>query len=389
MQKIVSSNIIPFFLIIMSVESISITGMGVILPFVREEFQLTVALLGVVGGAIPIGMLFTFVIGKLSDRFRKINLIRTGNLIFSLSSISIFFVRDLQLLVIFLVLEGIGISFLESSINPLMIETNFERGGMMLNFLHGAWGIGAVLGPILATYVLSVGLNWRILYLLYSVMHLIVFSVSFFFSRNSLENVGLSANTIDQKRNLKGNKFWLLILLVLTALFISSSHSGTTTWLPSYLILNKNFSPELAGITLSFFVFFLTIGRFILAFFVDRFDYSLIILFYSLVASVLVFIALTIAPSEASIVFWCAAGFFVAPNLPTILAKANTVFSQYRGFITGILLTSMAIGGFLSAWIIGTLTQFYSMYVGMLFIVIALMIIVVLQIIEKLLSIAN
>ena len=389
MQKIVSSNIIPFFLIIMSVESISITGMGVILPFVREEFQLTVALLGVVGGAIPIGMLFTFVIGKLSDRFRKINLIRTGNLIFSLSSISIFFVRDLQLLVIFLVLEGIGISFLESSINPLMIETNFERGGMMLNFLHGAWGIGAVLGPILATYVLSVGLNWRILYLLYSVMHLIVFSVSFFFSRNSLENVGLSANTIDQKRNLKGNKFWLLILLVLTALFISSSHSGTTTWLPSYLILNKNFSPELAGITLSFFVFFLTIGRFILAFFVDRFDYSLIILFYSLVASVLVFMALTIAPSEASIVFWCAAGFFVAPNLPTTLAKANTVFSQYRGFITGILLTSMAIGGFLSAWIISTLTQFYSMYVGMLFIVLALMIIVVLQIIEKLLSIAN
>ena len=112
-------------------------------------------------------------------------------------------------------------------------------------------------------------------------------------------------------------------------------------------------------------------------------------LFSSLLAALLVVIALTLVSLVASIVFWCVAGFFIAPNLPTLLARANTLFPQHRGFVTGTIFTSMAMGGFLSAWIIGTLTQFYSIYVGMLFIVLALTIIALLQIIEKALAAAN
>jgi len=96
MQKI-ANRITLLCLIIMTIEPISVTGIGIILPAINEEFQLSPTLLGVVGGAMPIGMLFTFAVGKLSDKFRRILVIQMGNLIVSLSTFFIYFTQDLPL----------------------------------------------------------------------------------------------------------------------------------------------------------------------------------------------------------------------------------------------------------------------------------------------------
>lgn len=368
--------------------SIPMVSIGVVLPFIRKELMLAESSLGIVAGASSLGLLFTFLSGRLSDKFGRTTILRAGNIIILASTSTIYLIGNSTSLIALLFSLGVGVSFIESSINPIMAEVYCEWRGKAINLVHSVWATGAVIGPTLATTLLSTGQNWRIFYLIFSAMYSIVTGISFVLSRrlrhararSPKKNVVRGAHT----NELKIAELELLILLALAAFLTSGVHAGVASWLPSYLIINEGVSVESAGFTFALFVAFIGIGRFISAFYVDRFGHSFVIFASSALAATSTAVALLMRSTLAVATFWCLAGFFLSPCLPTLVARTNVAFPARAGYTTGILYTSMAVGGFVSTWLIGTLAQSFSLDVGMSTVAVLLTLIVVLQIVERL-----
>lgn len=62
-------------------------------------------------------------------------------------------------------LLGLGIGLIDAGINTYIAD---QRNANLIGILHAFYGIGALLGPALATTLLLVGLGWRFIYLVFA-----------------------------------------------------------------------------------------------------------------------------------------------------------------------------------------------------------------------------
>jgi MFS family permease len=358
------------------------TSIAIILPVVRKELMVTESSLGLIGGAASLGMLLTFIAGRLSDRFGRLVILGAGNLTMIFGTGIAYFAHDSTLLFVAIFLQSVGVALIESSINTMMAEIHAGSSGRALGIYHGVWAMGAITGPALLTYMISVNLDWHHFYLAYSLAYALVFGSSFVI----LKKIAYSSKSRILKRGptkMTATELRLVVLFIFAAFLVSGVHTGIGAWLSSYLIIGKGFSIEWAGTTFILFMASVGIGRFVSASFVDRLGYRNVMFAASILAATSILIALTMNVSVFLIGSWCVAGLFLSPCLPTLVTRANVTFPAKAGFITGIIFTFMAVGGFVSTWFIGILIQSFSLYVGMVFIALELIMIATLQIVER------
>jgi fucose permease len=142
-------------------------GLGVLLPSILTTYNLTPAtvtllFLSQVGGYIIAALASSMISGR-------IGLGRTLLLAaISLTSALIVYALTTHwlIMVAFGIFLGLGIGLIDAGINTFVASD--RRNANLMGFLHGFYGIGALLGPAIATTLLAFGISWRLIYLIFA-----------------------------------------------------------------------------------------------------------------------------------------------------------------------------------------------------------------------------
>lgn len=337
------------------------------LPVIIKDFDITIGIAGTIFAANAAGTFIGVLVGGyISDILGRKPVIILGCILYSSGFALTAATRNWIILLAVLFMTGVGRGFINTCFNALIAEINPHRRGAALNTLHGIYGVGCLIGPMLAGLVLSLNYGWRPVY--YGAALIWVFFMLLIIPIKYPTVSRVKDKAIKEKIN-RGSTFKSIIIspVLIMLFFVSFIYNGAATglvgWINTYLE-GINFSVILGAGMVSVFYLGLTIGRFGCRYLSEKIGYSRTIM--SCALGCFVFYPFTIFASSpimiAAGVFF--SGLFFSGLHPTGLAYANSLFPSVSGTVTGLLSTAMSLGAMSVPWLIGLVAEKTNFKVG-------------------------
>lgn len=266
-------------------------GLGVLLPSILATYSLTPATITLLFLSQVTGYTIAALTSSLlSSRMGLARMLLLASI--TLTSALVIYALTTHWLVMVAsgTLLGLGIGLIDAGINTYI--ANDQRNANLMGLLHGFYGIGAFLGPTVATTLLALGLSWRLVYLVFAgVVGLMVAGTLWaVLHKYKPMTVRVTASGTDAGENLR---LALRTPTVLVAGLLLLVYVGTEASLGNwaYSVHVSRGTPELvAGYSVSAYWLGLTIGRLGMGRVVDRLgavrtvDLSLALLTIGLIA---------------------------------------------------------------------------------------------------------
>ena len=166
---------------------------------------------------------------------------------------------DMSLVLVGSALLGFGVGGIDSSLNAYM---TLRHGPREMHALHGFFGVGAALGPLIARGAFSVDLSWRVLYLALGLLWL---GTAVRFSTDEELDVAHTDQTNGAGDQEPTHARLATVLLLSYFAFYVSAEVIMGQWSFSLLTEERGVSGNLAGVATAGFWGGLTIGRFALS----------------------------------------------------------------------------------------------------------------------------
>ena len=196
-----------------------------------------------------------------------------------------------------------------------------ESANELLGFLHGAYGLGVTISPIVATAMVTKGnRQWYTFYYVMlglSGLELILTTSTFWGATAEVHRESIrttSGGTGRTTRRTPGESHSVGCLLPL---------AGICGWVVTFMLKVRNADAFSAGLTATFFWLGLTIGRIVLGFFTGRISEKLAITIYLMLSIGLQLMYWLIPNLVASAVCVASLGFLQGPLFPTAIVAAT------------------------------------------------------------------
>jgi len=257
---------------------------------------------------------------------------------------------------------GFGTGVAESGFQAFIVT--LPRATALTNRLHAYFGVGALLGPLLATWILGFA-SWRTVWFVLAVAQVpLVVALWATYPRHELaaheppaadepsggRSRGLLSTAVRQRSVLLG----AALLAVYVGLEFSMGNWGF-----SYLVQARAEHRVLAGYTVSGYWLGLTLGRFLISPFASRIGASAADMVFGCLAGVSIVAALAwVLPGAASIPGFVLIGFFLGPIFPTAMAMVpNVTPARLVPTAIGVMNAGSVVGGSALPWLAGVIGQ--------------------------------
>ncbi len=354
LQKIQLVIIFGFFLLV----GTNSGGFGVILPNFSATYGLNKSDTGGIFVAITAGYLIAALAGSwLTERFGLRNFLTGGLVLFAAGSLGMWVLPPLALALFARLVLGLAGAALETGGN--FYVAFLPRNTAILNYLHAFFGVGALIGPLVATWVLENQWGWNNLFLIWLGATLVLgIGFRLAFGRMPISSMS-SAKPEDEPTRaiekpmvaaLKHRSIWLATIFLLVYVGVETT---VGSWSFTYLSEGQHFSTALAGWLVSLYWLGLTVGRFALGWLVEWAATTghnrLVILgcvVVSMIGAGLVWLA-SAQPIIAGIGLFII-GFSYGPLYPTILAILSrlvdpALIASAMSLIIGLSILGVAI----------------------------------------------
>lgn len=334
---------------------------GPTLPAMLEEMNISYG----TGGNIFFGQYLGFLIatlftGLLADRFGLKSVILLAGALMLIGAGGYSSLNTIWLLALSLFILGLGLGGLELGPNALIVSIHHERKGLFLNLMSVFHGLGSMLAPLAAGWLLTMGVFWRTIYHweLFLILAFILYFVLIRFpQKDAQEHEGLDFKQLS-KVAFQPSLIWFYISI---ALYVAVE-IGMASWMVTFL--QNEQSQSVAESTRALTIFFGTImlGRFVGGFLVHRIGYLRSILFASIASVVCIAVGL-FGPPDLSF-FLPLTGLFFSIIFPTITAAVSDRHTKNTNSILGMLFTCAGAGGMVGPWIIGLTSDAFGLQTG-------------------------
>lgn len=316
-----------------------------VMPRMTEEFLALGLSLSAIGLVFPAravgGIAGNLIAGIGADLAGSRQLIGISSLLLALSLALTAYASQWILFLLGLVLVSAAQGALGTGINALVADANRGARGRALNVLHGVYGAGAAVSPLLFGYMLGQGVAWRWALTLTAAIWLLYTGVVIFAQgKESGPSVAAAAPALD---------FTMLRAGPILALFaVAFIYNGVATsllgWIAVFMQTSAGYSTFWSVATITVFYVALTAGRFLCAFFAERTGYAMTLLILG--AGITLTYPLVLVEGEP---FWTVAGIFLSGLslsglFPTALALGARAYPQQTGTFSGTLSVAMSIG---------------------------------------------
>jgi fucose permease len=346
---------------------VNVGASGVLLPEQIADYGVDKAVIGITFFTSSAGFVIAgAAAGGLIHRFGSRLTLLAGGAAFALSALYLASRPPFVAFVLVQVLCGFGAGALESVLNAHL--AGLPNSTTLLNRLHAFFGVGALLGPLVATWVLRFA-SWTGVLLLIAVaaVPLVIGFVLTYPDRvpapgsahpdadgtahDEQAAGGLLAAALRERGVLLG----AALLSVYVGLEI-----GVGNWAFSYLIEERGHGDVLAGYTVSGYWLGLTLGRFLISPIAVRSGLSAVGMMHACMAGVTVAAALAwlVPGAAAATVGLAMLGFFLGPIFPTTIAVAPDVTAAHLvPTAIGVMNAGSVAGGSALPWLAGAIAQ--------------------------------
>jgi fucose permease len=330
---------------------------GVLLPSVIAHYHISTATVGLLFPASALGYLCAaFASGQLLERLGRRAFLAAGAAAWIVGMLVFATLPPFLVLLPALFCIGGGVAVLDAGLNAYIAGLDGAVG--LLNYLHAFYGVGALLGPLLATAMLTSVFGWNTTYY---VLAIGVAAALFSFLRR-FERRSISAHHTEDDTGhsllhatLRSPLIWLCATFLLLYVGLEVSLGA---WSFTLLTVGLRTPTLQAGWMVSGYWLGLTLGRFILARVVERVGPRQAIQW--LAVGVLAGITLVwFAPVTAltAVGLWLI-GFSLGPIFPSVIAVINSATSaRLRQSAIGFAASLGSMGGAFFPWVAANLTQ--------------------------------
>lgn len=325
--------------------------LGVAWPSMRLEFAKPLDYAGIL---VSIYTVFSAISGYLGGYFiSKFSLRRILIVSSFLTVVGIFgygMSPNWYVVILFAVPFGLGAGAIDSALNNY-VAINYSSKHM--NWLHGFWGIGSTLGPLILTGVFAMGLSWRIGYFTIASIQLLLVLI-FILTRNLWNEDKKIEKPVLKNTNIASVGTFLSALFFF--LYVSTEAS-IGLWYYSVLVEQRNVPIVVAGSLITAYWAFLTIGRFFTGSLTAHVKDKTIITFGLLLALVAM-VFLSVNSNLTHVLGLVIVGFGLAGIYPCMMNETHKRFDTNTAqILMGHQVGSASLGFAIMVPLIGVLIQ--------------------------------
>ncbi|KAM3079672.1 hypothetical protein ACMFMG_006085 [Clarireedia jacksonii] len=212
---------------------------------------------------------------------------------------------------------------------------NMENANELLGFLHGTYGLGATISPLIATAMITKGdLPWYKFYYVMiglAVLELVLCGLTFRHSTGAyhrsqiINTTDASAPESNTKEALKNPVTWICAIFLLCYVGVEVSLGG---WLVTFMLVVRHGAPFASGLVVTGFWLGLTFGRIVLGFITGKIGERLSITVYILISMAFELCFWLIPSFISSAIFAGWLGFFLGPLFPAAIVVATKLLPK-------------------------------------------------------------
>lgn len=345
--------------------------LGVALPGVMAHYAVTQAVVSVLFPASSLGFLVAaFTSGLLFERLGQRSALMLGVALLLFGALCFAVLVPFALLPLALLCIGSGEAILDAGLNAYFARS--PASGKLLNYLHAFYGVGALLGPLLAGALIALAWGWNTTYgVLAGGVALALLGIAVAFpQRETAATDGQDRSLEKEGAQTSGNTLIaaLRLPLVMSCSLFLLLYVGTEVSLGvwSYsLLLGRNLASALVvSWMISGYWLGLTFGRFVIGRLAARLDAKRML--STCLAGAACGVALVWGGPNGMLVALglFVAGFFLGPIYPAIIAFLGASLPGRLSQSAIGFATSMAsVGAAFFPWLVGALGQHVGLWV--------------------------
>ena len=352
-------------ILIISIYGLLSNYQSVVLNSVVESYHLAGGAQGLMSSLINIGAVCAFLTSPmLQGRVKKTTLLLTGAIILVFSFFLLGAGRALVQLIVASLLTGIGFGWLDANCNAVMVDLHQDNSAKFLGFLHGGFGVGGLLAPILISALLAV-MSWHTVSFLMSTLIALASFAFILLLLNAKRGVPVAPK--DPKLTISGVKAFLTrrknAQMLISIMLYAITQTGLLVWIVRYMTLQYH-AEALGSVALSLYWVFGTISRL----FAPRLRMRP--LFVYLMGLILACVTQTVGVLSGSAVVMCAMcglnGLVSGHCVPMIHSEASTDNPGNSSLIASSFLVSICATNVVAPLFMGALASWTSINVMML-----------------------
>ena len=340
---------------------IAILGTLFGMPGMRARLHINLAQQGNVFFLLYVGILFaSLIVGPWIDHSGNKLVLLVSSLLVSLGMILFSSAQSMTLAGAAAVVLGLGGGGLNTCTSALVSDLYGERRGPLLNVLGIFFGIGALCIPLLAA---SLEGHFTVLQLLIfsavlSALCALAYAVLGF-------PAPAEAHRFSWRETLRVASYRGVWLLGLLLLFESGNEAAVGGWTSTYANAS-GFSGRTATLVLGGYWIALMLGRILAAWLLFVMKKANLVLASALISVIGCGILLS-----AQSLLWLSIGVALiglsyGPIFPTALAIAGDRYSAAAGTVFGLLFSIALVGGMTFPWVVGQVSQQFTVRIGMI-----------------------
>lgn len=345
-----------FFMFAMTSDAV-----GMIIPELIKEFNLTMTQASAFHYApmalIALSGLF---LGFLADSFGRKQTIMLGLLLFSISCFLFAVSSSFIIFVLLLCLIGLAIGLFKTGALALLgdISQSNNEHTKTMNKVEGFFGIGAIVGPALVSFLLTQQVSWTYLYVIAGIMCLILAVLAWRADYPPVVKTTAKPTSLATTMKMVKNPYALGFSLAI-ALYVATE-VAIYVWMPTLLADYTGSWTLMATYALTIFFILRAAGRFIAVWLLNRFSWQSVMVWLSLgIAGC--YIGTLIGGVNAAVLLLPLSGLFMSMVYPTLNSKGISCFAvQQHGAVAGVILFFTALSAALAPLFMGMISDMFG-----------------------------
>ncbi|MCX7300871.1 MAG: MFS transporter [Rhodobacterales bacterium] len=263
---------------------------------------------------------------------------------------------------------GIGQGFVEITVNWTTLRLDTAKSGRPMNLMHGAFAIGAIVGPLTLAALLRAGLDWVAVYHLMAAVFLALF-VLFLLLPMRLPPDAPEPKEGRTPQRLSTNPAYFLSFLAL--FFYVGVEIGVSNWLAEYFVAVFDFPVAQSALLVSLFWVGLLAGRFGVPLLYHGARQDRLLVGFSLLAtitiamlSILGFASPGVFTQSIAMVMVLLAGLGSSIFYPVVITLLGNCFPHAQSQAIGFAATGGGIGAFVFPFLMSALADTWGIRVG-------------------------
>ena len=354
-------NLLKLFVLsctVFTVAGISNSAIGVVWIYVQADFNVTLSALGALVTAATLGRILTSSSsGPLINRFGIAWMMMAGVTVTASSMLGFALAPSWTAVMLVAFSSGIGSGIMATGLNTFAAVHFSAR---QMNWLHGSFGIGSTIGPLLiTTVVIDLGLDWRWAYAVFTLMRLALL-LMFWLTRRDWRIGEAKGNVSESEHaNLRSTLRLPMIWLMIGAFVMATGAELVTgQFANSFLIDARSIDAKVAGAWVSAYWASLTISRFVAGFILGRFSNGAFLRINSLGLMLGAGLLWLNFGTLSSLCGLALIGFCIAPFAPLMASDTpGRVGRMHTANAIGLQFTGASIGMAFLPWLAGVLAE--------------------------------